>query len=225
MCPTAKPTCSFSLTIMSDSAIAIGSSVVRCFLEDDFQVPDTISPSDVFFTQTGKLLPVQAPPHRRVRVIVDSDDLDHTGPDAHTDPRLCSRHGFRPMKKRAASWTGEFTLRITKEAGIRNDTEAGTYGPVAYQLLSTSVRASRATGETKLAVNGPAADKSNLVVLAKVALSDENNKRGYELNIVGSGLNSGRTATAYVLEDYPGSMPGCDTVVAMGESVGSAGCG
>ena len=54
-------------------------------------------------------------------------------------------------------------------------------------------------------------------------MSDENNKRGYELNIVGKGLNSGRTATAYVLEDQsPSITPSCETVVDDGESVGSA---
>ena len=38
-----------------------------------------------------------------------------------------------------------------------------------------------------------------LSTVAKVALDDNNNKRGYELLVTGTGYNDGTTATAYVL--------------------------
>ena len=191
----------------------VGSSVV-IFLEDDFQVPDTISTSDVFFTSDDTAsggAPVQAS-----RVIVDSDDYTMTGTDSHTI------RVYLPDMNPAADVSegidgGEtFVLRITKEAGIRSDTEAkDTDGyKVAYELLNP--------GES--IVDDFAVALSTVDVRAKVSLSDENNKRGYELNIIGKGLNSGRTATAYVLKDHDGSMPtSCDNLIDLGgESVGSA---
>ena len=225
--PNGQADLSLVMTLPAGGTITgmpIGSSVVL-FLEDDFQVPGTISPSDVFFTQnepnsngseTGSGAPASAD-----RVIVDSDDFAHTGDDAHTI-RIYVPDMDPSNETESGLVAGKFTLRITKEAGIRNDTQAGTY-EVAYQLLSAS-ESIQADFETKLEVNDGSAATSNLAVLSKVALSDENNKRDYELTIVGSGLNSGRTATAYVLEDHDGSMPtSCEILVNLGgESVGSA---
>ena len=41
---------------------------------------------------------------------------------------------------------------------------------------------------------------NNLLVNAKISLSDVDNIRGYELTITGSGFNNGTTASAYVLK-------------------------
>ena len=206
-------------------AIPVGGSVV-IFLEDDFQVPDTISPSNVFFTSAGQNS--GNAPYNATRVVVDSDDYDHVGTDAHTIRAYIPDMNPAEGASEGIPHGTEFTLNIVKEAGIRNHTQAGTY-EVAYQILRS---ADSINGDfiTKVAVNNStvaATDSkySTLSVPAKVALSDENNKRDYELTIIGSGLNSGRTATAHVLEDYTGSMPSCETVVAMGESVGSAAVG
>ena len=49
--------------------------------------------------------------------------------------------------------------------------------------------------------SGPDADSAaTLPVKAKVSLSDDDNKRGYELIVTGSGFNNGTTANAYVLQ-------------------------
>ena len=51
-----------------------------------------------------------------------------------------------------------------------------------------------------------------LVTVAKISLSDVDDKRGYELTITGSGFNNGTTASAYVLK--AASAPAdCETLV------------
>ena len=196
------------LDIKLSTELAISGSVVL-FLEDDFIVPDTISRDDVFFSSTGAnngggaLI-------RAARIVVDSDDYDHTGVAAHTIRVSVPDMNPDPDTESSVPDNAVLTLRITNEAGIRNDTQAGTY-EVAYEILGPT---ESINGDFEMAL-------PDLVVPAKVALSDENNKRDYELTITGSGLNSGRKATAYVLENHTGSMPSCATVVADGESVGS----
>ena len=60
----------------------------------------------------------------------------------------------------------------------------------------------------------------DLLTVAKVSLSDNNNKRGYELLVEGSGFNNDTTATAYVM--HAATAPAsCDTVVEMGDAIGS----
>ena len=46
----------------------------------------------------------------------------------------------------------------------------------------------------------------SLPVKAKVSLDDEDNKRGYELTVTGSGFNNGVSSGAYVLEDKAASF-------------------
>ena len=82
------------------------------------------------------------------------------------------------------------TMVIQDNSGIKNPTEQGSHS-AAFAIL----------GPTD-GVPGPAdVDKDfELLTLAKISLSDVDNKRGYELTITGSGFNDGTTASAYVLQ-------------------------
>ena len=210
--PNGKADISLDINLETGVSLAIGGSVVL-FLEDDFRVPVTISTADVFFTSAEA--PSGGAPINASRVVVDSDDFTHTGLNAHTIRAYLPDMDLADNANVGIDVGESFTLRITKEAGITSDTQAGTY-EVAYQLL-TPAESINADFETAL---------PDVVVTPKVKLSDIDNKRDYELTIIGSGLNSGRNGTAYVLENYTGSTtPTCDMIIADGASVGSGGIG
>ncbi len=189
--------------------IPVGGSIVL-FLEDDFQVPGTIRPQDVFFTSASTASggsPVSAS-----RVVVDTEDAAFTGTDAHTIrvyvPNMTAADTGTPE---GIPDTTNFTLSIVKEAGIKNDTEAGSY-EVAYQVLGPA-ESVEADFEEKLSVNGGAATASNLVIKPKVKLSDDANKRGYELTITANGLNKGRNAGAFVLSGQDAAPADCRALI------------
>ena len=78
------------------------------------------------------------------------------------------------------------TLVFSRAAGIKNPTEQKDY-KVGAQILPL---------DTDTQPNsGPNADSAaKLPVVAKTKLSDDDNKRGYELLITGTGFNNGTTA-------------------------------
>ena len=206
--PNGKADISLDINLLAGASLAIGGSVVL-FLEDDFRVPDAISTADVFFTSAEA--PSGGAPINASRVVVNRDDFRHTGLNAHTIRAYLPDMDLADNANIGIDNGESFTLRITKEAGITSDTQAGTY-EVAYQLL-TPAESINADFETAL---------PDVVVTPKVKLSDIDNKRDYELTIIGSGLNSGRNGTAYVLENYTGSTtPTCEMIIADGASVGS----
>ena len=88
------------------------------------------------------------------------------------------------------------TLVFESDSGIKNPSEVKDGGyKTGYDLLSP-------TGDVKTKV--PAATKlNNLLVNAKITLSDVDNSRGYEMTVTGSGFNDGTTATAWVLGRKP----------------------
>ena len=85
------------------------------------------------------------------------------------------------------------TMVVEDGSGIKNPTEAGSHS-AAFKIL----------GPTD-SVPGPAAVNKDfeLKTVAKIALSDVDNSRGYELTVTGSGFNDGTTATAWVLGRKP----------------------
>ena len=88
------------------------------------------------------------------------------------------------------------TVVFESDSGVKNPSEvkAGGY-KTGYDLLSP-------TGDVKTKV--PTDTKlNNLLVNAKITLSDVDNSRGYELTVTGSGFNDGTTATAWVLGRAP----------------------
>ena len=187
------------MTITPAAAMPVGSSVVL-FLEDDFTVPATIANSDAFFSQpvadSGNGAPASAS-----RIVVDSDDYSHTGVDAHTIRIYVPDMNPSPDTTNGLA-DSVFTLRIVPEAGIKNDTEAGSY-EVAYQLRGP---AESIDAGFEVALPG-------LNVGAKTKLSDDANKRGYELVITANGLNKGRNAGAFVLSGQDSAPPNCQTLI------------
>ena len=160
-------------------------------LEDDFAAPDSIPLGVVYFRQQG--------PSGGARVYasvsVDSEDDDHAGDDAHTIQIYVP--DMNPADDRVAGLTSSrFDVVIPKAAGIKNPGDAKDGGfKVGYQIL----RGGDADTDNDEYDSGNTMMLRNVVVKPKVSLDDENNKRGYELTISGTGFNKGSSATAYVL--------------------------
>ncbi len=179
----------------------MGGSVVL-FLKDDFAVPGTISPQDVFFASAAGA--GGGAPFNATRVVVDTEDADHTGVDAHTIRAYIPDMNVSDTAAEGIAGSAAFTMNIVKEAGIKNDTEAGTY-EVAYQILGPAESISTAF-ETAL---------PDLVIVPKTKLSDDANKRGYELTITASGLNKGRNSGAFVLSGADSAPADCRTLIGL----------
>lgn len=178
------------LTIESIPMNAVAGSSVELYLEDDFQVPDSIDRGTVYFTvpgggndQNGGGRVYSADP-------VEIDDDDHYGGDDDWSIRV-----FIPDMNNAENSgyngpTAGQTVKLvfTKSAGIKNPTEAGTHS-VGYTVL----------GPNDEPNDGPAVDLGTVETLAKISLSDEDAGRGKEITITGSGFNNGTNAEVYVL--------------------------
>ena len=190
--------------------LSIGSRVV-VFLDDKFQVPDSFASGDVVFISydsDSAGSPVSA------SVEVDDGDSEQLGEDAWAVIATLPNMGTED--DRAGIAVGQdLTLRIKKAAGIKSPTEAGDY-KYGYQILKPV---------DTLDFDG-VMGVAEQTVDAKVGLSDENNKRGYELVVTGSGFNKDSSATAYVLKGQSSApADGCATVIADGESIGSGSVG
>lgn len=123
---------------------------------------------------------------------VEIDDDDHYGGDDDWSIRV-----FLPDMNNAEnsgydgpSMGDSVTLVITKGAGVKNPSEEGTHS-VGYAVL----------GPNDGANDGPQVDLPTVRTLAKISLSDEDNDRGYNLTVTGSGFNNGTTAGVYVLNN------------------------
>ena len=180
--------------------LPVGSSIVL-YLEDDYQEPASIPASSVYFvaenprnTATGNGARVYASDAPDI----DTDDyFDVTKSDISIRvfiPDMCADTGASGMTNPCAGPNGPeagqtLTMVIRNTSGIKNPSEAGKHS-VAVKVIGPAD-----------AVPGPdaVAKEDELVTAAKVSLSDNNNKRGYEMTVTGSGYNDGTTATAYVL--------------------------
>ena len=233
------------LEIDAAGALYAGSSV-ELYLEDDFQVPDDIDPSDVYFIGMGT---------GRVYVTddVEIDDDDHFDPgkDDYSiqvyvpDMNPGNDTGFDMWP---ASATEGLKLVFTKSAGIKNPTEQGTHS-VGYSVLGPDGEANDGPMySTKNAFEKPdpatdpqmgqggnkmvyfamhggvetnAADVG-LKTVAKISLSDEDAGRGKEITVTGTGFNNGTNAEVRVLIDKSGTAPSCMDIMTMGEKLGAA---
>ena len=184
------------LTIGSlPTGMAVGGSV-ELYLEEDFQVPDAIGASSVYFVLTNPTTRQTGSGARiyttHAAVIRDGSHFggDHDWsiqvfvPDLCTNPTDECEGSNGPMQGQT------LTLVIDDGAGIKNPSEAGSYG-VGYSLLGPVDNGNR----------GPEVRLDPLPTYAKISLSDINNRRGYELTVSGSGFNNGTTAAVYVLHD------------------------
>ena len=126
-------------------------------------------------------------------------------PDLNPDTTVGNTQGIQSAKKGQ-----ELVLVIQKGAGIKNPSEQGTHS-AAFSILRPSEAANKADQGCERADSAPFALTADScdggdfytvlganATLAKISLSDEDNKRGYELTVTGSGFNNGTTAEVYV---------------------------
>ena len=181
-----------------------GSSVVL-YLEDDFTVEGgSIPRNTVYFTVTNN--PEKATGEGgRVYATdpIEIEEDDYYGGDDDTSIRVYlpdfntgdEYDGFQGPNRNQT-----LTMVIAEAGGIKNPTEA-------HDNENDYVAGYKA-GYDVLAVGGdvkgtpPAAnDVEDLIVKAKISLSDEDNTRGYGLTVTGSGFNNGTSAAVHVLAD------------------------
>ena len=211
--------------------LVVGSSI-ELYLEDDYQVPASIPAGAAYFIVTGGTGTIlasesQDDANRRLELstgssapvlttspaIVGSDD-HFAGDDDYgiqvVIPDLCAgstQAGDGACDGQNGPQAGQtVTLVIGKTAGIKNPTEQKNY-KVGAQVLPLGTPTSPNSGPDD------ASQPATLSVRAKVTLSDDDNTRGYELTITGSGFNNGTTADAYVLQAATAPAD-CQTLVA-----------
>ena len=177
---------------------------IEIYLEDDYGVPDSISPSNVYFRVPGGNISVNG--GGRVNAAdVNVDDGDHFGGDddyaiAILVPDMDPRDDFFGYPSAGA----DLNVVIDVGAGITNPTEEGDHS-VGYSILTGTEGDNDDDGPEVSGAN-IATDSSDEIIgtstmrtQAKVSLSDEDNTRGYELTVTGTGFNNGTTADVWVL--------------------------
>ena len=179
------------LTIGNLRMDAVDGSSVELYLEDDFQVPDSIDRDTVYFTVPGGGVDQNNGGRVYSAYGVDIDDDDHYGGDDDWSIRV-----FIPDMNNAenSGYNGPeegqtLNLVFTKAAGIKNPTEAGTHS-VGYKVLGPNAEPNETDGIIQL---------GTVATLAKISLSDEDNGRGTEITVTGTGFNNGTNAEVYVL--------------------------
>ena len=194
------------LTINSlPNAMAVGSSIVL-YLEDDFAEPTSIPASSVYLVATGGEPTEQKTTGDGSRVYVTvapklktNDYFDADKKDISVQvlvPDMCPNATDDCEGDNGLHMGQKITLVIESDSGIKNPSEEGTHS-TGYTLLSPTQRVGKAF--TKL---------NTLRTWSKIALSDVDNKRGYELTVAGSGFNNGTSASANVLNRNPRAMGG-----------------
>ena len=194
-------TVELKLVVKLPEDVPVGGAFVL-YLEDDYQELDSISASDVYFVSrpkevtTGSVSRVYTTATPEVETdshfTTDKKDFDIrvSVPDmCTTDTPTCQgANGLRAGDT--------VTMVIQKSAGIKNPSEAGSHSTGYAILDSTAGVPSGPSGSGFMKAN-------ELETVAKIALSDVDNKRGYEMTVTGSGFNDGTTATAWVLDRKP----------------------
>ena len=198
------------LKVVIDSlpnVLAVGSSIVL-YLEDDYEEPETIPASSVYFVATpptektgsGARVYTTIAPKIDTGAYFDEDKKDISV--RVFIPDMCTSSTVDCQGPNGVNATQTLTMVVEDDSGIKNPTEQGTHS-VLIDILGPAD--SIPTAATTLARNDAlrATDPSTehtLPTWAKISLSDVDNKRGYELTITGSGFNDGTTASAYVLQ-------------------------
>ena len=195
------------VTIDSLAMAAEAGSSVEVYLEDDFQVPDSIDRDTVYFAVTSPRTPNTNDGGRVYATDpIDIGDADHFGGDDDWSIRV-----YIPDMNTSDDADGyqgpivgqTVTLVFTKAAGIKNPSEASDAGDhsAAYRVLDAN---GDANGDGDSDVNSDSSDRGRVnlpgsTTVAKIALNDDDNVRGYDLTVTGSGFNNGVTADVYVL--------------------------
>ena len=204
-----------------DEDRAVGSSIVL-YLEDDFEEPSSIPAGSVYIVAEGTpdnlgSDEVAAVVGRQTgngsRVYVTSPVKVKT--DAYFDldkkdiairvlvPDMCTNATDECEGPNGLRDGQMVTVVFESDSGIKNPSEQKDSGGMnvgyktGYDLLGP-------TGDIK--GRDMFYQLNNLLVNAKIRLSDVDDKRGYELTIIGSGFNNGTTASAYVLKEDSAPM-------------------
>ena len=179
--------------------LAVGSSIVL-YLEDDYQEPATIPASSVYFvaeSPTSEETGNGARVYTTIAPKIDTDayfDADKADISIRVFiPDMCTSSTVDCQGPNGVDADQMLTMVVEDGSGIKNPTEAGSHS-AAFKVLGPTA-----------SVPGPAAVNKDfeLKTVAKIALSDVDNSRGYELTVTGSGFNDGTTATAWVLGRKP----------------------
>ena len=195
------------------AGLPVGSSVVL-FLEDDFEVPDSIPASSIYFvanspssTATGNGSPVYA----TVSPEIEEDEyFDNDKDDVSIRvrvPDMCTGDSDACEGPNGFARGQDLTMVILGSSGIKNPSEAGRH-TVAFDVLrfddSLPGRIERlmTNGMERAASAGSIAKRQGVYVStsAKITLSDADGKRNETLTVKGSGFNDGVTASAYVAQ-------------------------
>ena len=192
---------------LPDSGLAVGSSIVL-YLEDDYQEPETIPASSVYFVAE----PARAPTGNGARVYTTIAPKIDTGAYFDEDkkdisirvfiPDMCTSSTDACQGPNGVDADQKLTMVIEDDSGIKNPTEEGEHS-VLIDILGPADSVPKASDtlarNDALRATDPSTEHT-LPTWAKISLSDVDNKRGYELTITGSGFNDGTTASAYVLQ-------------------------
>ena len=234
-----------TVTIPNLAGSLPGGSSIVLFLEDDFQEPESIPITSVYFiadqprtadTGNGARVYATAPPKIStgaffdatkkdiaIRVFIPDMCTDAAGSDTAT---VCAGVNG-PVKEQ------RLVMVIDDNSGIKNPSELGTHSAQMMILAPADNLPSAGADDgvshlmlpegkmTPYTMDG----KALLPTVAKVSLSDNNNARGYELLVTGTGFNDKTTATAYVMHAAVGADDApetCAEVVAGGSSIGGA---
>ena len=212
------------ITSLPADGLAVGGSIVL-YLEDDFQEPETIPASSVYFVAE----PARAPTGHGARVYTTIAPKIDTGAYFDEDKKDISIRVFIPDMCTSSTTACEdpngvdadqkLTMVIEDDSGIKNPTEQGTHS-VLIDILGPADSIPKAADtlarNDALRATDPSTEHT-LPTWAKISLSDVDNKRGYELTITGSGFNDGTTASAYVLQ-APSAPADCAAIVSHSES-------
>ena len=233
-----------------------GGSSVELYLEDDFQVPDSIDRGSVYFTASspetdatwngGRVYatgPIEIDTDGHFTQDKDDYAIQVLIPDMNTSDDYDGFNG--------PAMGQTLTLVITKSAGIKNHSEAGTHS-VGYSVLGPNDDANDGPqmSTAKAFAKGADADAAQvsntkvelapheevtedaadvgLKTLAKIGLSDVDNKRGYEMTVTGSGFNNGTSAAVHVLHKAGAdpqdktTWPSCAEIITGGARAGIA---
>ena len=218
--------------------LVVGSSI-ELYLEDDYQVPDSIPAGAAYFVVTGGA----TPPPAGVE-----DPADTTAREEANRRLELSTGSAAPVLTTTPAIVGtddhfagddDYGIQVVIPDLCTGSTQAGDgacdgqNGPEAGQtvtlVISKSAGIKNPTEQKNYKVGGQvlplgtstspnsgpddASQPATLSVRAKVTLSDDDNTRGYELTITGAGFNNGTTADAYVLQAATAPVD-CATLVA-----------
>ncbi len=208
------------LTVKLDSLnspLPAGSRVVL-FLEDDFQVPDAIPASSIYFVANSPTTVDSgngAPAYVTEAPEIDTDayfddDKDDVSITVRI-PDMCTDDSVTCEGPNGVYLTQDLTMVILSSSGIKNPSEAGTHS-VAFDVLGFDdglpgrierLMENGMEQSAKTATGNRTIQKRQGVYVsteAKISLSDTDGERGEELTVTGSGFNNGTTAAAYVAQ-------------------------